>query len=84
LAALLDCLYRQAKKSVRKITGTIIISIRIVDMTMRSRCWAAISPDGDTTTILHPASPRRSEARIVFRMKLKNESMLNPTYILFL
>jgi hypothetical protein len=41
-------------------TGTMTISIKPVEMMIRLRCWTAISPEGDSSTALHPVSRDRS------------------------
>src|SRR5690606_30572536 len=52
----------QANTSVSTITGTITSSMRMVDQTIRSRCCRATSPEGDITTMSHPASRARGNS----------------------
>src|SRR6478752_6822748 len=44
-----------------------INSIRTVEITIRSRCCAAISPEGDMTTMLHPERTESNRKAIVDR-----------------
>ena len=41
-------------------TGTMISSIKTVDVMIRSRCWMATSPEGFITTRLQPLSSSRA------------------------
>ncbi|MNI48570.1 hypothetical protein D3C73_1031380 [compost metagenome] len=45
-------------------TGTMISSIKPVEMMIRLRCCTATSPDGESSTALHPASNGRAAIQI--------------------
>src|SRR6218665_1510893 len=55
-ALVLEARYFQANQKVSAITGTMMSSIRLVAVMMRSPCWAAISPGGLSTMVSQPAS----------------------------
>lgn len=61
-------------------TGTMMSSISTVDMMIRLRCCTATSPDGESSTALHPESSGRAPNKINPR-SFGNDGMTTPQYV---